>query len=205
MAQMVSMDPGLFRHRVYGERNESTMQFIQNAYEGSRDILQRTSSAMLERIEQSWEKYSSEASQRRLKAAARNIENGWKGNRVRPLRSIGELQTAPPIMQRYMMAEPTTRARYQRGQCEGFRGSYVDLFEGQISYGHYDWRRVMDGMIEEDSEGYMVVHEFGDDLLSGDVELEFDQKRSIRDTWAFQVAAFAKDEDDPTSRWNASL
>ena len=52
------------------------------------------------------------------------------------------------------MAQPDIRSLYHKGHCDGYSDTYVDMEPGLVGEQHYDYRRVMDGVVEETETGW---------------------------------------------------
>jgi hypothetical protein len=134
--------------------------------------------------------------------ALRNLtaktDHAWQSNTIHYLGTVPELQTAGPIMQRWLMAEPTIRKMYLDGEVEGYAGSYVNHHGLNIGGLHYDFRRVMDGVVTHDENSYQHT-QYYDDLPEGERELTLHEKADICRSWNTIVAAVETYEEDPTS------
>lgn len=205
MATFLDVDPDMFGSTVYGQKHPETVQFLRNTYNATMASLQNIGGAFAQAVTSIYDRYTSVDAERRLTAMARNLQSGWIGNQIKPMVTIGALQTAPMVMQRYIMACPDVRRVYQQDMCEGYKGSYVDNEKGQIGDTHYDYRRVMHGMFQENAEGVEYATTYFDDHVTDEAPLNIYEQRDIRDTWAAAASAMLAHDDDPTSRWNASL
>lgn len=95
------------------------------------------------------------------------------------------LQTANPTMQRWVMANPTVRQLYLDQNIDGYSEEYKDVFGGGIAETDYNYRRVMDGVIDDsgDNDEWVVKHYF-EDINPGDKELDHHEKCLILSTWS---------------------
>lgn len=143
------------------------------------------------------------------KAIRRMGDNLWMDNVIGTLHDIGQFQHPPPIMRRWLMAEPTVRQLYHQGQVEGYGNDYIDRHPGQVGTEHYDWQVVMDGVVVEDEHGHDVSYEYfcnTDPAYDPDYdELDIVDKSNIIDAWAKMSSFIKANRDDPTSKWNAQL
>lgn len=148
--------------------------------------------------------YGSEAV-RLAKAAVRKVKSIWERDDIRELFGIGEIQQAKPVMQRWIMAEPIYRQMFHDQRCDGFSNSYVDMEPGVVGEAHYDYRRVMDGLlVDDEEEGWSMTH-YIEDLREGDVDLELDEQLTILSVWDV-VAMHAKaGGEDPGSVYGDKL
>lgn len=102
---------------------------------------------------------------------------------IKPIFSPKEIQEAPMHMQRWLMAEPSIRKEYIKGRVAGFKDSYQDKDPGVVGEDHYDYRRVMDGVLYQDEKGDYWIDTHFEDLDEGDEELSHDEKFDILQTW----------------------
>jgi hypothetical protein len=148
--------------------------------------------------------YGSEAV-RLAKAAVRKVKSIWERDDIRELFGIGEIQQAKPIMQRWIMAEPTYRQMFHDQRCDGFSNSYVDMEPGVVGEAHYDYRRVMDGLlVDDEEEGWNMTH-YIEDLKEGDVDLELDEQLTILSVWDVVRMHAKAGGEDPGSVYGDKL
>jgi hypothetical protein len=107
-------------------------------------------------------------------------------------------------MQRWIMAEPTVRELYHDQRCDGFSDTYVDMEPGKVGEEHYDWRRVMSGVVRYDDDT-VVAKFYMDDLREGDRELDSWEKISIVGSWEVLKIAVSQMNEDPTSVFGDKL
>lgn len=194
-----------FNSIIYGMPHQGTLNFLQNTLEQSTQMLTDTGRAFMTRAHDMYEKYSGETALRRMRAAGQAIASRWQTDIIKPLATIAQLQTAPPVMHRWLMAEPTIRNLYQRHRCDGYGHSYIDNHPGAIGEEHLDYRMVMDGIVEFDGDGGWYFTEYVDDLIDGDRELFAEEQFDILRSWEHLATAALQGGDDPTSVWNAEL
>lgn len=137
---------------------------------------------------------------RNLKAKS---ENTWAFDIV-PIRNLVEMQTANPYMQRWIMAQPDLRQRYLNQEVEGYGESYVNHHGDAVGEAHYDYRRVMDGVVTHDATSFGYKH-YHDLLGEGERELTVFEKVDILRTWNTVSKLLDEGEDDPTSVTGAML
>ena len=140
--------------------------------------------------------------------AVRGMAGLGHANMIRPLLTVSDIQAAKPVMQRYIMALPELRRLYTQQRCDGYSDSYVDHQPGKIGDAHYDYCRVMNGMVQEfkDAEGndtWKVVM-YPDDLEEGDRELEMDEQCIIANVWDIAREALLR-KIDPSDVFNGKL
>lgn len=158
-----------------------------------------------EKAQQAYEAFENSMAMRKARAAARNMASQWQEDRIRYLPDIGSLQQAPLSMRPYLMAEPNIRYLYHRDQADGYSDTYVDPQPGVIGEDHYEYRRVMNGMVVMDDDGGWHYDEWIEDLEEGDRELYFVEQVDILRSWAVMAEQAIHGGDDPTSKYNSSL
>lgn len=94
------------------------------------------------------------------------------------------LQEANLTMQRWIMANPQVRELYLGQDICGYSDEYVDLDPGKMGEDHYDYRRVMNGIIRDEPNGDYTITHYYEDLHIGDRELEFYEQEPILHTWS---------------------
>lgn len=208
MAQIYDGGGMMFDALAYGQPHHSTQQFLANQFENMTHTLQNAGQAFIEQAQQTYEALSGSNAMRVLRAAGRAIRNAWQLDEIRPLMDIGQLQHAPLTMQRWLMAEPTTRKLYHQQRIDGYSDTYFDVHPKDVGEDHYDYRRAMDGLLvvdEDDESGAWTATTYIDELLPDDQELELDQQVDIQQAWAYLRAKIADGKDDPTSRYNSEM
>lgn len=180
-------------------------QKLQNFTQTFGDAVSNVAGGFMSNASELFDKFYGSEAVRLAKAAVRKVKSIWDRDDIRELFGIGEIQQAKLIMQRWIMAEPTYRHMYHEQRCDGFSNSYVDLEPGAVGDAHYDYRRVMDGLlVDDEEEGWSMTH-YIEDLREGDVDLELDEQLTILSVWDV-VAMHAKaGGEDPGSVYGDKL
>lgn len=141
--------------------------------------------------------------------AFRNItskqESVWNTNNIHQCFTIEQLQTANPVQQRYIMAEPRLRDMYLNNSVEGYGDSYTNHQGDAIGVKQYDYRRVTDGIVLEQPDETFEVNVFHEIIPDGDKELTLHQKVDILRNWNLVNVALDEAEMDPTSQFGNML
>lgn len=190
---------------AYGRQHPSTLQFLQTQASAFTQRLSDAGQQWFNTIDNVYKQVGESELARIAKAVGRQVTHIWDMDDIKPLTTMDALQTAKLKMQRWVMAEPTVRALYHSGQCDGYSGSYIDMSPNDIGKDHYDYRRVMDGIVECVEDGDWRATSYLEDLIEDDVELTFAEKVDIIDTWEWVKHYTKLKKDDPTSKYNASL
>lgn len=125
-------------------------------------------------------------------------ENAWQGNNIVQIHSLPQLQTAGPVMQRWLMANEALRTMYLNNEVQGYGDSYTNYHGDNVGARHYDWRRVMDGMVQETADGYHYTQYF-ETIPEDDPELTLYQKVDILRSWSLVEHYLNEADEDPTS------
>lgn len=143
---------------------------------------------------------------RAARAALQSAATLFTPNIIMPFTTIEQFQTAGPEMQRWAMASPVAREKYHAQLIDGYSDSYIDLYPQDIGETHYDYRRVMDGVIQEnEEEETWSVKFFPDELVAGDKELSHDEKVDIIKTWDLMEMFIRAGDKDPTSVYGSKM
>lgn len=210
MAHAVYGGDDSFRALAYGMPHPGTMQFLANRFQEVSQSIQTAGNAFMERASQMFEQFSSEDALRLTRATLRRVQTLWQSDQIQLLVDIGQFQHAPEKMQRWVMAQPDVRAMYHAQQLDGYSDSYVDFHAGDIGEVHYDYRRVMDGIVvlnpdadKDTPEWY--ADSFLEELLPDDMDLTVSEQNDILESWQHVAALIRRGTEDPTSRYNAKL
>lgn len=143
---------------------------------------------------------------RMARSAIQTAATLFTPNVIMPLISLEQFQTAGLVMQRFIMANPVVREKYHAQQCQGYSETYIDMYPKDIGESHYDYRRVMTGVIQEDSDNESwSVKFYPDDLVEGDKELMHDEKVDIIKTWDYVNLFIESGDKDPTCPYGSKL
>ena len=183
MAMVVYGGPEAFRALLYPHQDHPANQtyFLQNLQNFS-DTLTEAGRTFMEQSKAIYDRLNSSEVMRIAQNALRQAGKLFLPNVIRPLYTLEDFQQAQPVMQRYIMSCPSVREAWQQQLCQGYGDTYLDLSPGGIRETDYTWRRVMDGIIVEDDEGW-YVKSYLDELIEGDPVLTIDQKTDILSSW----------------------
>lgn len=197
-----------FDYLLFPDQNPNNQSFIQQQLNNFSNTLTETGKRFLETSKAIYEKINDSNAVRMAKAAIRTAKGLFHPNSVVYLDSLDNIRSAQPVMQRYIMAEPTIRQYFHDQKCDGFADTYVDMHPKDIGDTHYDYRRVMNGMIQdtvdEAGEYDWVSKNYYEDILTGDRELDFDEKCDVLSTWSI-MKMFMDAGEDPTNIFGGKL
>lgn len=103
-------------------------------------------------------------------------------NFIEELLSFQALQNANVTMQRWVMAHPLVRQDFLNQNIDGYSETYRNVFGKEVGEKDYNYRLVMDGVIQDQDDSWVVKH-YEQDLMIGDKELDHYDKVKILNTW----------------------
>ena len=199
-----------YRALVFGPQNQGNQSFFDSQVASVVNAGNEFGQAFANRVLEIRETFNNSAAVQLAKAALNRTRGIFSPNVVKTLTEVTDMQNAKSLMQRWMMANPEVRTLYHQQRCDGFSDSYVDMHPGKIGEAHYDFRRVMDGMVQETEDGFFIDM-YAEQILPEDEDFDFDEQKAVLRTWLSLEHAIVlahQDPDkhrDPTSAWNNSL
>lgn len=205
MVRLVQGGAAEFSALAYHERHPATVSFLAQQFDNLTTRLTDAGQKFIAGARQLYDQFNSSEALARARAIARSVETAFQRDEIRSLWDIACLQNASPINQRFMMANPVWRAEYHAQRCDGFSGSYVDVYPSDIKHTHLDYQMVMHGIVREvepekegEEPGFKATFYF-DELPEGERPLDFEEQVDILSTWDVMNSLFKLGVDDPTS------
>jgi hypothetical protein len=197
-----------FNSVLYGaNKHPGTVEYLRNqVYSMAQNfggMMNDAVSSFVGRAQAAFEAVNGEAAMRRARAAIGRASAAFQRDVIRGLNTLQELQQAPFVMQRFIMAEPMVRNLYHKQRCDGYSDTYVDMFPQDVGKNHYDYRLVMDGQVtifenEDGEDDWMVTH-YPDDYLGTDQKMPSIDQVHVRDAWRLARNTIRRGKDDPVS------
>jgi hypothetical protein len=191
---------------LFGQPSQSTVNFFEQVKDR---INQKAGVFKEEFIQTSNQIFDSVYSARALELTRAAINKAgalFDPDVIKHLNTLSEIQVAKPTMIRHIMANPFIRQKFIDGRCEGYGEAYIDFEPGKIGENHYDFRRVMDGVVRVDEEtGDAFYRLYCEELRPGDEQLSTGQQLDILKTWDSAEGFMRLAAKDPTSPWNSDL
>lgn len=175
-------NPSAMNYLLYPEQNPLNLSYLQNQFTNLSNTVCDLTRNFIEGAKVAFDKVQNSEAIIKAKLAIQSAKNIFHPNTILPLATLEELQTAQPIMQRWIMANPVIRELYHEQRCSGYIDTYVDMEPGRIGEDHYDYRRVTDGNIFFSPDRW-YADVYGEELKEGDVELNAIQQHMILSTW----------------------
>ena len=193
-----------FDYLLFPEQHHNNASYVQRQFEQFSNTLTDAGRRFMENAKQVYQQVAESDAANLARLAIRNAKALFQGNHILPLLDIDAIQTAAPLMQRYIMAQPEIRALYHDNRCNGYSDTYVDLHPTKVGENHYDYRRVMQHMVQDTEDGWQVTS-WAEDLVEGDRELGFDEKCCVLQTWDVVKMFVDAQASDPTNPWGGTL
>ncbi len=203
---VVSGDTNTFRASAYGRPDVMTMQWCeQREQQQFQNVDPLVRQQFLDQRGTVFGELDYTGILQLSKAMSNQMDTTWMRNVIQTLNTVEQLQVAPPVMINWIMANPVAREMYHRQEIAGYDEYYTDPEPGKNGEDHYYYRRAVNGLFLEDSDGELVANEWLEDLWDPADSLDIVDQRSIQATWQTLVTALRNRGSDPTSRWNAQL
>lgn len=180
---------------LFGKVDTHTQNYIFNNLQTYCSTLGTQLQGFADDIMQRYHNFYDYNLQMKINSLKNNMNNIWMTNSIKKLDNLHAIQQAPQIMIPYIMAHPFIRASYQRDGCYGYGDSYIDKHPIGVGEGHYDYRRVMNGVVDKGK--YVNYHE----KLGLEDLLNIFEKNNIRHTWKVIDGLIDNSNSDPTDPW----
>lgn len=195
-----------FNGLIYGDKSPQTLQFLQSQVSGQfSSTLTDVGREIYSNIGSLFERFNGTQAMQLVRSARRKLKGIFEQDVIRPLWDLLDIQQATLTMQRWVMAHPSIRMLYNAQRCDGYNGSYVDMQPGAFGARHYDYRRVMDGVMGSDEAGEDTLTYYYDEDHPDDVQLTAAQRGEILTTWDAISYYLEKTNSDPTSKYGCDL
>lgn len=211
MVNVISGGNAAVHALIYGDVHPGTQRFFESQRGQGLRQLTDTARSYWNEVKDRYGFMATDRTQRIIREVRRQANWAWHGDFIRPLRTVDDLQLAPPSMIRYVMAEPYARTMYHRGQLAGYDEDYTDLQPGKVGDDHHEYRLVMDGIVQidetPDKHGDYQWHAdtWFDEYMEDEQPLDFRDQLDIMETWGHLQRLIEQRLDDPTSLRHASL
>lgn len=190
-----------FDYLAFPMQNPNNQVYIQSQLANFSQSLTDIGRKFIETSQAIYEKVNDSNAMRIAKAAVRMAKGMFHPNEIVQLNTIEDFRFAQPMMQRFIMAEPSLRELYHRQQVDGYSDTYADVEPAFVGVDHYDYRRVTDGIIEdtvdENGEDTFICRNYFEDLRPDDKELTIEDKSAILSSWEL-IRMFTQAGKDPT-------
>lgn len=181
-----------------GHLADTAVNWINQRTTSLRPMLSTTANNFFEQARNVHQMISTSDAVQALRNLTFKKDSIYESNQIHRINTIEGLQTANPINQRWLMAFPELRERYLTNTLEGYGESYNNVFGDVIGSEHYDYRRVMNGVMTP-VVPTETIHNYYEPLPDGEIELTIHQKADIINNWNLASNYLDANEMDPTS------
>lgn len=190
-----------FNAFIYPEKNTGGLQYLRNQFNNFTGVLTSTANDFIQKSREQFERFNSSAAMEFARSVVKSVlhQADIPTDIILSIWDLNQFQTASIPMQRWVMANPVVRDLYHAQGCEGYSDTYVDMQPKVSGEEHYDYRRVMDGMIQYDKDDNWFAKIYVEDLVEGDRDLTHGEKHDIIQTWSKLEYLIALGKGDPTS------
>ena len=192
---------------AFGIPNLNTVQYLNNQFINLDTSIYRDTS-FIDRAYNAFNEFGGSDALSKARALLNVTNTLVDPNVIRYLPDIVSVQTAPPLMQRYIMANPLVREWYHDNRLDGYSETYRDAYPSDIGESHPDYQRVMDGvcMESDDEDIAFTVTMYCDPLSdSNEPDLLLEEKVDILNLWDDLERYLKYGDDDPTNPYGGSL
>lgn len=204
MVQVVSGPAECMDMMLYPDNAYQTQQYIQSQLGRMNSTLTGIGQKFMQGAHDLYQSIHNSDSVKMAMAIVRNITSSLHPNQIRSLETLQCLQAASPVMQRWVMAQPDLRTLYQNHRVEGYSDTYIDVHPGVKGEAHYDYRRVMNGVIFEEGGEFVSKH-YMESLLETDRELTSHEQVDILKTWQIVEMYANARKADPTNPFGGEI
>jgi hypothetical protein len=200
-------NPDVFNALIYGEQ-PTVRTFLHDQLTNFSATLTSAGQQFMQGARDVFDKIANSGAAQTARAILRQTGVFFDPNMIVAIDNLQGLQHAGVGMQRWIMAQPDIRDLYHKQLVDGYADSYIDLHPGCVGNQHYDYRRVMDGVIQEAPEGADYDWEtvqYLDDLIDGDVVLSISDKADILSTWDIVKMYAEARKEDPTNPFGGTI
>lgn len=164
--------------------------------------------ALIQRTRDLFDSYNGAGVMQMVQNALNHVVAVSRPDAIFEFSKIEEFQTAQPVMQAYLMANPVARDMYHRNLCDGYSDTYVDPKPGVIGFGHDHYEHVMNGIVvlPKEKDGDVTWTNYSSAWATETSEmLNITKKAAMHNSWNALERLFAEGDRDPLSPWNAGL
>lgn len=199
-----AVDDGMSAAALFGRPLQATQEYITTRFNDYASRIVDTANNMQTNLVDRFNQLRSASYIQRVDSLRHQFNANWQTDTIRYLSSVEQMQEATQVMQRWVMAQPQLRQIYNRGGLSAYDGTYVDKYPGTVGADHYDYRRVMNGVVYQTEEGTSYTQYYEAGVEEVDILSLLDTTAIIR-TWKVIDQHIDCSDTDPTSTMNETM
>lgn len=206
MARVIAAPIGnMFGKVLAGPLSQNTVNYLQQQIGTLANSATAFGQALYQRSMTLFNQVNSDEANRIAEVVMSQVDSLMGLDIIEPLLTVDLLQTAKPIMQGWIMTDPTIRQGWYDGKLEGYTDTYKDDQPGAVGHEHDKYRFLMNGVhVPHPTQSHQHSLYF-DREHNPDTQMSMRNLCSILETQAAARDAFAAMDRDPTSQYNALL
>ena len=182
MGQIISIPEAGIDYVLYGDKSNIVSNYIQQQLQSLPTVFNDFGQRVYNTLMTSYQFINDKLAQYGIKNKINKSGLKVIDDYIEELTSFNALQNANLVMQRWVMAHPEVRRDYLKQNIEGYSETYKNVFGNEVGEKDYNYRLVMDGVIQDQDDSWIVKH-YNMDLMPGDRELDHYEKVKILSTW----------------------
>lgn len=139
-----------------------------------------------------------------LRNVKAKVSGLWGSDSISAMVTLPQVQTAGPIMQRWIMALPELRTMYLNQEVEGYGDTYQNYHGHNVGVAHYDYRQVMSDIVVVDEKSFSHTT-YIEPQVGDEKPLTLHEKVDILATWNTVRHYLEIADEDPTSSAGSKL
>lgn len=184
MARIVDLSGPSFDFVLYGDKGNHVQNYLQQQIASFGPVLNEFGNRMYTALNNTYNFVTDVATNMFAMSELTNQGLVENTNEICYYDSWEGLRYANPTMQRWIMANPSIRTPYLNNNAEGYGDEYNNYFGDDIGEEHYDYRRVMNGILVHGKDDVSRATSYVEDLLPWDRELTFWEQERVLSTWS---------------------
>ena len=197
-----------FEASFYGMPNADNIRYVQQQNQLAANVFQNLSGFAKDfatKVTDLYEKAASSDAVRTARALLNKVEHVFQQNIIQPIFSLDHLQTAPLVMQRFIMADPVIRDLAQKQRINGYSDTYVDPYPSMPTDMHPDYCMMVEGIVFDDGVGGHYYETSDVTPAEGDPMMDIDEQDILLTAISHVRAFIAESGEDPTDSWKGML
>lgn len=182
MGQVISVSAPAIDLLIYGDRGRLVSNYLANQMQAIAPTFNAFTQRIHDAVAQSYNFLTDQFTQYNIQNQLTKTGLNALQNYYEALLTFESLQNATPTMQRWVMSHPGVKELYLQNNIEGYGDNYQNVFGKGIKHDDYNYRKVMDGVIEDEGDAW-VYRTYLNEEFPGDIPLTTFEKQQVLDTY----------------------